>query len=66
MKINFNGQTIEIAENTTLLCFVKDKGIVIDGSAASVNDSIVPKSTWSTFVLLEGMKVDVFTLVAGG
>lgn len=66
MKIVFNGQTIDIAPNTTLLSLVMEKGIVIDGSAASVNDSIVPKSTWESFVLLEGMKLDVFTLVAGG
>lgn len=66
MKITFNGQLIEVDSGTTLLSFVTQHGIELEGCAASVDERIVPKSTWSEFVLEEGMNLDVFTLVAGG
>ncbi len=66
MKVTFTGEPLEIGAGTTLGQVFKEKGIGLDGTAAAVNDAIVPKAGFDTYELQEGMRLDVFTLVAGG
>ena len=66
MHIVFNGKDMEVASDATLKSFLEDAKISIEGSAAACDEEIVPKGQWSTFVLKEGMHIDVFSLVAGG
>lgn len=66
MKLIYNNTETELAEGTTLETFIKDRGIAVQGSAAAVDEEIVPKTQWKDFVLKDGMHLDVFSLVAGG
>lgn len=66
MQIIFNGERCEADAGISLAEFIKDRGLSAEGSAAAVNESIVPKKSWETFILKEGMTLDVFNLVAGG
>lgn len=66
MKIIYNNQETEISEGMTLADFIAAKAIPVQGSAAAVDEEIVPKKQWQDFVLKDGMRLDVFSLVAGG
>ncbi len=66
MQIFLNGQSIEVDENTTLSDLFAQKNIPLDGSAASVDGVVIPKATFSEYILKEGMNLDIFSLVAGG
>lgn len=66
MQIIFNGERCEADEGISLGEFIKGRGLNAEGSAAAVNESIVPKKSWESFILHEGMTLDVFSLVAGG
>lgn len=66
MQIIFNNQSVELTEGTTLEAFISQKNIKSEGSAAAVDEEIVPKKQWGNFVLHDGMRLDVFSLVAGG
>ena len=47
MEVKFNNQSIELAENTSVLAFVVSQvGDKQNGIAVAVNEAIVPKSRW--------------------
>ncbi len=66
MQIMFNQEPVELTAPLSLQDFLSQHGIQAAGTACAVNEEIVPKSQWSDFMLAEGMKLDVFSLVAGG
>ncbi|MBU3827254.1 MAG: sulfur carrier protein ThiS [Candidatus Anaerobiospirillum merdipullorum] len=66
MQIKFNGKLQELAHEQSLQQFLAERGIPADGTACAVNEEIVSKAQWATFMLTDGMQVDVFSLVAGG
>lgn len=66
MQIVFNGDRVEIDPDISLKKFLESKNFASQGVAASCDDEIIPKSQWDSFILKEGMKLDVFSLVAGG
>lgn len=66
INVIVNGTAREVAEGTTMTQLLASLNFALDGTAVAVNDEIVPKSTFEGFVLEANMKVDVFSLVAGG
>ena len=66
ITITVNGKSEQLEDNTTVAALVAKLGLVTDGTAVAVDDAIVPKSRFDTFTLKDGMKADVFSLVAGG
>ncbi len=66
MQIIYNHEPIEVPEEQTLKDFLEARGVSPYGCAAACNEEIVPKTMWESFKLKEGMKLDVFSLVAGG
>lgn len=66
MLIQVNGKDHEVEQGTTLSTLLQDLGFALDGTAVAVNDEIVPKSTFDQYILNDHMKVDIFSLVAGG
>ncbi len=66
MEIVFNGQEVAVAPDTCLKKFLEDQGFTSQGVAVACDDEIVPKSKWDEFLLKDGIKLDVFNLVAGG
>jgi sulfur carrier protein len=66
MKINYNGTELEVKNSLTLASFISEMKLESRTIAAAVNEQIVPKKNWNTFILEDGMTVDIFNLVAGG
>lgn len=66
MLVLVNGQEHEVAEGTTLSQLLTSLQIALDGTAVAVNDEIVPKSKFGDFVISAAMRIDIFSLVAGG
>lgn len=66
ITITVNGKSEQLEDNTNVAALVAKLGLVTDGTAVAVDDAIVPKSQFDTFTLKDGMKADVFSLVAGG
>lgn len=66
MQIVLNGQDHKVDPSTNLTSLLSALSIALDGTAVAVNDEIVPKSKFNDFILEEGMRVDIFSLVAGG
>lgn len=66
MIIQVNGTSHEVNQDTTLTDLLKSLGFALDGTAVAVNDEIVPKSSFDQFKLSDQMKIDIFSLVAGG
>lgn len=66
MEIEVNGDKREIESGLTLAQMLQDMNVVPVGTAVAVDSAIVPKGSWAEFKLAAGMKVDIFSLVAGG
>lgn len=66
MQVIVNGQAHEVAQDTTLSQLLSSMHIALDGTAVAVNDEIVPKSNFGNFKVNEAMRIDIFSLVAGG
>ncbi len=67
MKIIYNGEAREVRDGLSLGEFIiDDLKLVPEGTAVAVDGAIVKKTQWQSFMLKEGMNVDVFSMVAGG
>ena len=65
--IHYNQEKdIELKENTTLKEFLESKGLNKDGVAVAVDEKIIKKVDFDSFVLKDGMAVDVYNMVSGG
>lgn len=67
MVIHYNQEKdIELKENTTLKEFLESKGLNKDGVAVAVDEKIIKKVDFDSFVLKDGMAVHVYNMVSGG
>jgi len=66
MTLVLNGESIDIADGTTLFELISSQGIEEKVMAAAVNMEIVKKEDWKTRVLKEGEKVELLQFVGGG
>lgn len=66
IRINLNGSDREIPAETTLLGLVELLGWPQQGSAAAVNDQVIPKAQWAATVLQEGDRVELVRPMGGG
>jgi sulfur carrier protein len=66
MRLVLNGESIDIADGTTLSQLIISKGIEEKVMAAAVNMEIVKKEDWKTRVLKDGEKVELLQFVGGG
>ncbi|MGN1281242.1 MAG: sulfur carrier protein ThiS [Succinivibrio sp.] len=67
MIIHYNQEKdVELKEGTTLKEFLDSQNLSRDGVAVAVDESIVKKAQYDTFVLKDGMSLDVFNMVSGG
>jgi sulfur carrier protein len=55
-----------IAAGTRLAELLDGERIPARGTAAAVDGEVVPRSTWSDFVLHEGQAIELLTAVQGG
>ena len=67
MIIHLNQEKdIELKEGTTLKEFLDSQSLSRDGVAVAVDESVIKKTVFDTFVLKDGMALDVFNMVSGG
>ena len=66
MKIQVNEQALEVSENTNIeqLLLQLDKPLV--GSAVAVNQEVITRSQWESYIISEGDNISLFQAIAGG
>lgn len=65
MKISINQQDKDI-QNTTIHLVLKELEIQTIGIAIAVNNKVVPRTEWDTFILAENDKVIIIHATQGG
>ena len=66
MKIQVNEQALEVSENTNIeqLLLQLEKPLV--GSAVAVNQKVITRSQWESYIISEGDNISLFQAIAGG
>jgi sulfur carrier protein len=66
--ISLNGRDSEVPAGETLAAVLARLGVPADarGVAVAVDDEVVPRSEWETFVPAEHARVEVLTAMQGG
>ena len=66
MKIQVNEQALEVSENTNIeqLLLQLDKPLV--GRAVAVNQEVITRSQWESYIISEGDNISLFQAIAGG
>ena len=66
MNIHVNGERLELPFNSNIKDLVVFLGFQDQRIALEVNELIIPKSKYSTFLLNDNDKVEVINAVGGG
>ncbi|MCX4574451.1 sulfur carrier protein ThiS [Streptomyces sp. NBC_01571] len=66
MNILVNGERRLVAAGTALDTLVATLTAAPSGVAAALNETVVPRTRWSSTSLREGDRVEVLTAVQGG
>jgi len=66
VKIHVNGERLELPLNSNITDLVVYLGFQNQRIALEINESIIPKSKHSTFLLSDNDKVEVINAVGGG
>ncbi|MFC9623844.1 sulfur carrier protein ThiS [Streptomyces sp. NPDC056930] len=66
LSVSVNGEVRLLAAGTTLDTLVAALTAAHSGVAAAVNETVVPRSRWSTATLADGDRIEVLTAVQGG
>ena len=65
MKVTVNGETVELAGDTTVASLLEKQGFPAKGIAVAVDWSVLPRSEWE-LPLSDGARIEVVTAVQGG
>jgi sulfur carrier protein len=68
MRIELNGEPLELAEGATLETAVREAGVGegARGVAVALNGEVVPRAEWDSTALAEGQLVEVLAAIQGG
>ena len=66
MKITCNGEIKDIAQDTTLVSFIRDLDLNPDTVVAECDGRIVRREEYDTLVLSEGNVLELIRFVGGG
>lgn len=66
MKVYINHSPVEAEAGISLSALLGSQGISTDGTAAAVDNKVVPRTDWGSTILREGAKVTVIRAVCGG
>ena len=66
MKVQVNEQALDVSKNTNIeqLLLQLDKPLV--GSAVAVNQEVITRSLWGSYIINEGDNISLFQAIAGG
>lgn len=66
MKIELNGKEFILKEGLTVQNLIDELKLDVKSTAVAVNKTIVPKKTYTEFILKENDKIDLVTIAPGG
>lgn len=66
MKVTINGETRELATDSTLLSLLKSLDMTRGRVAVEINQEIIPRSQHSEHLLHDGDKIEIIHAVGGG
>lgn len=66
MTIQVNGEARDVADGVTLASLLDGVGASRDGTAAALNDNVVPRALHATTALHDGDRLEIIVAVAGG
>ena len=66
MTIEVNGQSRDVAEDTTVAALLSEMGVIQPHVAVEVNLEVVPRARHAETGLRDGDRLEVVTLVGGG
>ncbi len=66
MQIFINEEAVAVSPNTTLKQLLEEKVDDTQGMAVAVNNAVVAKADWSSFLLQENDKVLLIVATQGG
>lgn len=66
MRVELNGEPVELAEGTTLLALVEQLALAPERLAVELNRDVVRRPDWPTTRLSEGDRVEIVHFVGGG
>jgi sulfur carrier protein len=66
VNVELNGAPRELADGTTLITLIESLTGSTRGSAAVVDDVVVPRGQWSDYRLRDGQRIELITAVQGG
>lgn len=66
MKLQINGEAIELENGTTLSAFLQAKGIPSATVVVEHNGTIPDRGTWDTIALADGDVLEIVKFMGGG
>ncbi|AYN28042.1 MULTISPECIES: sulfur carrier protein ThiS [Buttiauxella] len=66
MHIQFNDEPIQCVENLTLAKLLEQLRFLQPGVALAINQTIIPREQWETYLLNDGDQILLFQAIAGG
>ena len=66
MEVNVNGDPVQMPENATIEQLLGQLELNTRAIAVEVNEQLQPRDTHETFVLSQGDRLEIVTLVGGG
>lgn len=66
MRIRFNDKPLECPNGLTLAALLAQLDQGQAGTALAVNQTIIPRDQWSSYLLHEGDTILLFQAIAGG
>ncbi len=66
MTITVNGESRELAVETTLGALLDALAVRRDGTAVALNDDVVPRARHDEVMLCDGDRLEIIVAVAGG
>ncbi|ASG04930.1 sulfur carrier protein ThiS [Vibrio anguillarum] len=66
ITIKINQKFHQVSAGTSITDLTKLLSITITGCVFALNQSVVPRSAWSTTLLSEGDQISLFQAIAGG
>jgi sulfur carrier protein len=66
IQVTVNNTLQNVEPDSLLQQLIKGLNIDTHGCAIAVNDQIVPRTEWSTFVVKNNMSINIFQAIAGG
>ncbi|WP_318366954.1 sulfur carrier protein ThiS [Enterobacter sp.] len=66
MRILFNDEPMQCADNLTLSALLTQLNQGQTGTALALNEQIVPRDRWDQHMLQDGDRILLFQVIAGG